>query len=268
MHDMPKFNSIEEVKEFISGTDTTSVGSIVFSDKEGNFKKLSMKEFVEHMGLDEAAEFIYKLTQENKISGFEVSRDEILQILDKYKKDPDSFTEEEKLVLSMIIEDNKTLMSKSNDIITIIIKTFLDNGTGITDNLSGLLSIMLTLMENLFVLNSDLAVHATNSLTREEIARSVIDQIVIPEGIDESSLLLGLIHVIGNRYIGTKFGNDMYIDYHEFSRLLGLNMEFLYGEKDGNEEPEKTINEPEKVISLDSKKVNLDIRKTLKQNRK
>lgn len=282
---LPKFNSLEEVKEFISSTDSSVIGAINFIDSEGKSVQMSMDDFIKKVGLDEAAEFIYKTSNEGEIKGVQFSKDELNKILEKFKNDPDSLTEEEKTILYLVMQDMKSsnnTFSVANDLFTLFTKSIVDVGGNLTSTYSGLLSVILTFMEDTFTLSSDLVVHMDNQNTYNEIVKSVTDQIVIPEGIDEACLLIGLFHIIGERFVGSDLTRNMKVNYHDFANRLGLDMDFLFGEKQEVSSIPDDVENLEKELLPDVKSflglnkpeskekgnvVNLDIRKTLKEDK-
>jgi hypothetical protein len=283
---LPEFNSIEEVKAFISSTDNTRVGAINFVDESGDFHQLPMDKFIEKVGLDEAARFIFEGAQNNTMKQVAASREEFIKIFEKFEKDPDSLTDEEKTLLFFLLENiaGDENISNSNIILAIILKTFWEFGGEITSNYSGLLGILLTLMEYSFTLSSDLATCVGNRSIYNEIVKNVTDQIIIPEGIDETSLFIGLMHIIGERYINSDLTRNMIPDYHSLADYLGLDMEFIFEEEYEDTIP-KHVEEYKKEILPDVKNfleiehktnssnssdtpknniVNLNIRKSLK----
>lgn len=266
--DMQKFKSIEEVKEFISSTDAKTFGAISFIDPDtGKSIQLTMNEFIEKVGLDEAAEFIFD--NMSKMSKIEASRDDLKNIVEKYKEDPESITDEEMALLSIVantVNNDNSAISIGRNIMMLMIKGFLDVGQRLTENYSGLLSVLLTVMEESFVLNSDLSVYSDNRAVYDELVKSVTDQIIIPEGIDEASLLIGLFHIIGERYISSDLTKKMKIDYRKFAEAFDLDMDFLFGEKDENSTTNNN-SETEEPKNKDNI-VNLDIRRKLKEDKK
>ncbi len=280
---LPKFHSIEEVKEFIGSTDNSKIGAITFVDKDGNLEQISMDEFIEKVGLDNAAAFIF----ENAKVGIGASKDDFNKIIEKFEKDPASLTDEEKTIMLLMLENiaNDNSINDVNSVFSMILKTFLDFGEGLTNNYAGVLSILLTLMESLFVLSSDLSICYDNKSIYNEMVKSVTDQIIIPEEIDEASLLVGLIHIIGERYINSNLTKNMVPNYHTFAKEFSLDMEFLFEETNENivDTTKESVEQYKKEImpdvkrylklenetpSTDSNIVNLDIRKTLKNNKK
>ena len=282
---LPKFNSLEEVKEFISSTDSSVIGAINFIDSEGKSVQMSMDDFIKKVGLDEAAEFIYKTSNEGEMKGVQFSKDELNKILEKFKNDPDSLTEEEKTILYLVMQDMKSsnnTFNVANDLFTLFTKSIVDVGGNLTSTYSGLLSVILTFMEDTFASSSDLAIHMDNQNTYNEIVKSVTDQIVIPEGIDEACLLIGLFHIIGERFVGSDLTRNMKVNYHDFANRLGLDMDFLFEEKQEVSSIPDDVESLEKELLPDVKSflglnkseskekgniVNLDIRKTLKEDK-
>lgn len=282
---LPKFNSLEEVKEFISSTDSSVFGAINFIDQDGKSIQISMDDFIKKVGLDKAAEFVYETSNNGEMKGVQFSKDDLNKIIDKFTNDPSSLTDEEKTILYLVMQDmesSNNVFNVANDLFTIFIKSIMDIGESLTSNYSGLLSIILTFMENTFTLSSDLAVHMKNKNTYNEIIKSVKEQIIIPDNIDESCLLLALFHIIGERYIGSELTKNMEVNYREFARYIGLDTEFLFGEKQENSSiPDDVKNFEEELLpdvknflglnKPESKEkgnvVNLDIRKTLKEDK-
>lgn len=228
--DMPEFKSIEEVKEFINSTDAKTFGAISFIDPSGESIQLTMDEFIEKVGLDRAAQFIFD--NMDKMSKVETNRDELKKIYKKFKKDPDSLTREEKTALLLLLNhvDNDKRLGVAKGLLNIIVKSFTEMGKELTDTYAGLLGLLLTVMEDTFIVSSDLKVHADNRATYNEIVNSVKEQIVIPEGVDETSLFVALINIIGERFTTSKLTLGMEVDYHEFAERMNLDMDFLFGE--------------------------------------
>lgn len=282
---LPKFNSLEEVKEFISSTDSSVFGAINFIDSEGKSIQISMDDFIKKVGLDKAAEFVYETSNNGEMKGVQFSKDDLNKIIDKFTNDPSSLTDEEKTILYLVMQDmesSNNVFNVANDLFTIFIKSIMDIGGNLTSTYSGLLSVILTFMEDTFTLSSDLAVHMDNQNTYNEIVKSVTDQIVIPEGIDEACLLIGLFHIIGERFVGSDLTRNMKVNYHDFANRLGLDMDFLFGEKQEVSSIPDDVENLEKELLPDVKSflglnkteskekgnvVNLDIRKTLKEDK-
>lgn len=266
MKELPKFNSIEEVKEFISSTD--SIGTISFVDKEGKVITKRVDDFIEEVGLEEAAEFIYNNMTEAQ--GLSVTSEELNDIIERYKKDRNSLTDKEKLILIMSMEGTQGMsndLSRMNDIMTFFLKCIVEYGGELTESYAGLLSILLTIMEFTFALSSDLAPHVDNSSTYKEIVNNVAEQIIIPDDIDEASLLLGLIHIIGKRFVSSSTV-QMPVNYHAFAERFCLDTDFIFGDLDDldyeDEEDDESINDkPEES----GKVVNIDVRKALKEDK-
>lgn len=232
--ELPNFQTIEEVKEFIS--DPANGGVVHFVTQNGENITMTMNEFIEKVGIDNAAQFIYDNAK--KSMRFSATMDEIDELMKKFENDPASLTKEEKILLAMGV---KNKMGRFNDvslsILTLITKAFLDfkeEEPRIAD-FTGILSIVLTLLEGTLSLSSDkISIHCSTP-TYDEMIRAVTEQIVIPEEVDEEVLLLSLIHIIGNRFITTKSINKE-VDFRKFAEVLGLDTEFLFEEEDNKSE--------------------------------
>lgn len=272
----PKFNSLEEVKEFISSTDVQNIGAISFVSEDGNTVSLTMEDFIKKVGLDAAAEFIYK-NSKNMVSVM-ASGDEIREVFKKFMEDPHSLTMEEKAMMVMV-KDNfmDKGISVSEGILTVMLKSFLEIGQEFTKDYNGLFAILLTLMEDALILSTECP-YTDDAVLYNEVINNVKEQIVIPEGIDELALLLGLLHAVGEKFMKSDFTKNLPVDYHRIAEALDLDTEYIFkNEGKSFEEITDSIlsdilsdeekSDEEKTESSD-KIVNIDVRKAMKEDRK
>lgn len=277
----PEFNSIEEVKEFIKNASAdNSVGVVAFVDENGETQQITIKEFVEKVGLDKAAEFFYE-TKQTKLLG--MNKNEIQELINKFNDDPESLTQEEKTFLFFLLDKIGPEKDIINEILSIMIASLI-LGDGFTKNYSGLLIILLNLIEKTFLLSSNLSVHVNNEATYNEILRNVKSKIIIPDDIDEESLFLGLIDIIGERFINSNLTKNMEVNYKEFIKSFDLDEELIFNKKslDNKKEMKNVVDKYKKQLmpevkdflaltqnsKSNTKDVKLDIRKTLKNNKK
>lgn len=279
--EFPDFKNLEEVKEFISSTDSSKLGAIHFADESGKSVTMKMDEFIEEFGLDAAAQFIYD-NSENMMK-FAMTGEELQELLIKAKNDPNSLTNEEKMMIAFALQNCKNEKSYDicHEVITIFIKALLDIGKDVTENYGGLLAVCITLLDGLLVLSSDkLSVYSRNMNMYREVVKSIEEQIIIPEGIDDTLLLATLINIIGKRYLENKTElKNTKCDYKSFAETLGLDTEFLF-ESDSFDEKstkdETSNNEKSGKVDLSALEktkdngsiINLDIRKKLKEGKK
>ena len=280
--EFPDFKNLEEVKEFINSTDSSRLGAIHFADKKsGKSVTMKMDEFIEEFGLDAAAQFIYDNSK--NMMKFEMTGEKLRELLTKAKNNPNSLTDEEKMMIAFALQNCKNEKSYNvcHELIMIFIKALLDIGKDVTENYDGLLAVCITLLDGLLVLSSDkLSVYSRNMNMYREAVKSVEEQIIIPEGIDETLLLATLINIIGKRYLENKTElKNTKCDYKSFAEMLGLDTEFLFEDDsfDGKNTKD-TTNNNEKSCKVDlsalenaknnSSIINLDIRKKLKEGKK
>lgn len=239
------FKTLEEVKEFINGPEAKN-GAIRLLDENGKAIQLTMSEFVDRVGFDNAANFIFSNTE--KMSTASLTKDEARELMKRFLENPDSLTQEEKVLIHLIGES----LSKDDDflnvspdfneamvIITLIIKSIITVDSHYTKNVSSLTAILITILEQTLLSSTNLSAFKDSKIALEEVIKKVKNSIIIPEDIDDATLLLGLIHIIGDRCITNKDIGE--IDYHELSKTLGLDMEFLFGEKEKNPIPKDEI---------------------------
>ena len=223
---LPKFNSIEEVKEFISDPANGGVVQLVGE----NTSTMTMNEFIEKVGIDNAAKFIYDNSE--KAMAFTATGEEIEELIKKFENDPNSLTKEEKILLAMAIKNKmKSFSEISRGALTLITKTFLELSKDDKRILEfrGMLSILITFMEGTFSLSSDkISVHCGNP-TYTEMIKCVEEQITIPEDIDKEILFITLLNIIGKRFIEDKNINPT-LDLYKFSECLELDTKFLFEE--------------------------------------
>ena len=284
-HSVPHFDSVEQVKEFISKADSEEVGFIHFMDEDGNSTEMSMNDFIKKVGLDNAAKFIFE--RQDTMKYFAANGEEILRIMNKFLEDPKSLTDEEKMLFLLSLKGhNGKKASISKHLFTVITKSFVDLGQGLTKNYSGFLSVMLTMLQDLLIMSSDLSIHVDNKAIYDEILNSAMSQISIPDDMDDATLLLALFEIIGRRFvIGSDFTKNAIVNYREFAEEFGLDTEFIFGNTkevpDDIEEMVKTI--PKDFLDLNKQKnakpktekpsiknsaIKPDIRQTLKKDKK
>lgn len=279
--EFPDFKNLEEVKEFISSTESSRLGAIHFTDESGKSVTMKMDEFIEKFGLDAAAQFIYDNSK--NMMKFAMTGEELQELLIKAKNDPNSLTNEEKMMIAFALQNckNEKGYDICHEVITIFIKALLDIGKDVTENYDGLLTVCITLLDGLLVLSSDkLSVYSRNMNMYREVVKSIEEQIIIPEGIDDTLLLATLINIIGKRYLENKTElKNTKCDYKSFAETLGLDTEFLF-ENDSFDEKstknETSNNEKSGKVDLSALEktkdngsiINLDIRKKLKEGKK
>ena len=228
----PNFGSIKEVKEFISDPGNINAGVITIVDeKTGKSSTIKMNEFIEKVGLDNAAKIFY----DKQGTIFEGNPEEELErIKNKILENPSLVTPEERVLLKELIKIKASYIHNiTYDIMTLIIKSFLiyEKELPAVTKFNGMLSILLILLEGLTTLSSEtLSIHAGNP-TYNEIIRSVTEQISIPEGIDDDIIFISLLNIIGNRIASKKtgFGNKT-IDFRKFAEVLELDTKYLFEE--------------------------------------
>ena len=230
---LPDFDSIEKVKEFISDTNNNvGVIRIVMKNNEKENVAMNMNDFIEKVGIDNAAKFIFENSK--KASTITIGENEIDNLFKKFIEDPKSLTEEEKILLSMIIDKKEDkFYVASHGVLELIIKSFMEVGKDVSKvlELKAFLSILLTLIEGVYVLNSEKLSAYCDGPTYNEMVKSTIEQINIPENIDDEALFIALTNIIGNRFVVDKNSKNKKIDFYKVSEVLGLDTEFIFEEE-------------------------------------
>lgn len=269
MDNMPNFDSIEEIKSYLNSTEAEH-SAVVILDENKKPKTIPFKLLVKEIGLDKAAEFIYET--QGHAQRYGLSRDEYLALKEKAKKDPTSLTEEEKRLFIVgynVFEKGTQYMDTMNDIVAIVVKTFMELER--TGDYGSLLAGFLTITEGVLVASSEkLSGYSENDAIFKEVTNNVMTQITIPEDMDEELLLLGLLHTIGERFI-TKNGHvsTMKANYKKFAELFGLDPDICNADFEVQkvyDEPvseEPVSEEPSSNTPVDGGKV-VDVRSRMK----
>ena len=233
------FNSIEEVKEFISSP-VAKNGAIHLSDTDGKSIQMTMDEFVNAVGLDNAAKFILENSQH--MSSASLTKEEADLILKKFLNNPDSLSEEERALMHLIANsmDKDSKLAEIKAIITLILKSIITTDSNFTKNISSLTSIFITILENALISSTHLSAFKNNEIAMNEIVKKAKESITIADDVDDATLLLGMIHIMGDRCLSNK--NIGEIDYHELSEIFDLDMEFLFGEEPKTSKPQEEMN--------------------------
>lgn len=283
---VPDFKSVEEVKDFINSTDVSTFGAIHLIDQKGDSIQVPMNEFIEKVGLDKAAEFIFN--NQKTMRQVMLTTDEIKELVKKFQENPASLTDEEIAMLHLVNESVKQTndtYSIFKNAFTLMIKSILDTNDKSNERYSLLLALCLTLLEENFLLSANCDTLFQNHSIYHEIINKTKEQIKLPEVADERYLFLALLDIIGERFLDTDLMQNMQVNYHDFAQATGLNMDFLFGEDfketednafgiDSKKANEILLEKFRKDDSVDSKEksksnvVNLDIRKALKDNKK
>jgi len=258
MDGMPIFNSIEDVKSYLSSTDAQHSAAVIMGEK-GPIP-IPFTVLVEKLGIDKAAEFIFETHDKGKEHG--ISKEEYFAMKEKALKDPESLTEEEKqifVVAHNIFEGKDHHFDVMNDVLAIVTKTFMD--LDYIGHYGSLLAVFLTMAEGLLITNSEkLSGYHENPAIYKEVLESAKAQISFPEDMDDELLLLGLLEIIGDRFIVKDSPvSRRKSDYKKFAERLELNSDIINDTFLGNEENfekenlSETSEEKSKVIDVRSR---------------
>lgn len=258
------FNSVEEVKEFISNnTDADTLGVISVIGPDGVHENITVNEFIKRVGLDEAARYIYENT--GNMTGIKVTAEEIAQVIKKFKDDPNSLTEDEKMILFValnVAEQGKfNLKDTAFEFFTMFTKMFVDTDC---PSYRAITTILCGYLEAMLISSTELNKYANSVEILEEIINNIKTQITIPEGVNESMLLLTLLRIVTERVLNSKV--DYNPNYKALVNNLGLDEDFIFDECEedfSEEEHHETIDMTIKKSDMD--KIFKDCTQTLKE---
>lgn len=226
---MQHFNSIEETKDFLLTEDAQVFGNISFIDpNSGEATSLTIKEFIEKVGLDKAAEFVF--ANQGKMIEASLGSEDFQELIEQFATNPDALSDKDKMkVIALLnsIKSNANLETKS-ELFDIITKVIIDDSSSLFKSYSGILALMLTYLEGALITGSYLSKYADNATAMLEIAKVAQSKITIADDIDDEMLMLGLIHVIGNRFISKNSTLGFGLDFESLMERLNIDKEFVY----------------------------------------
>lgn len=253
-NDNIKFNSIEEAKEFLSTEDLSSLGAVSFMDSNGESISLTFEQFVQMLGIDKVAEFLFN-NQENMIQK-SVSEQEAIKLIERFTKEPETLTDEEKVKVYMILETIQE--QKLTKVDTVKNKLFeamtkylmIDEDLSLTSKISGVIALLITYLEAIAISSIDTFEHiADNNIVLDEMIAQAEQTVKVQDDVDEGVLLIGLIHAIGNNLL-TKQKMNKKVNYSKLIDMLQLNKSFIY-ECPGCEEEDCSTCDKKETVDLE-----------------
>ena len=90
------FNSVEEVKEFLLGTDDLNVlGALCFTGPDGSVEQeVPISSLIEQVGIDKTAEILFNITKDTEPELLALSREEVEELFLKAERG-EELTEDE-----------------------------------------------------------------------------------------------------------------------------------------------------------------------------
>lgn len=219
-------NTIEELKANIKEAleDEGIAMRLVALDKDGNPRTVDIRDMVEEIGIDDTAELIFTAKQASKdnINSTELSltQDEMLNLLERYKEDPDSLTENELVIAKAVLNSaSEEKLNTANELMALIMRTFYDLGGKMYNTVSGFSTVLCTLLTGNFVMSTN--VKNDQPAIFEEKVSAVINSIKLPENVDSDIVAMALLKMF-NEIVADKKYKHCEIDHESFLEVLGL----------------------------------------------
>lgn len=235
-----KVNSIEEVKEMLDDAGKLSTLGVVafYNEKTGKSEMIPVKNLVEKIGKDKAAEFLFDMITKNG-DCISVSESEAKALIKKFRDNPTSLTEAETQLLTIM--SSKVQSTPMYQIRTCLFDTITKilveaNKEGYFDDIQTLLIAFGNYLEATVLVSSDVSKLSNSNMplvlkTVSEIA----DKIALPEDVNDSLLLLALLHVINNKFMKQGILKDK-INIKALINVLSLDKDMIYDSEEECEE--------------------------------
>ena len=235
------FKSVEEVKEFLLGTDDLNVlGALCFTNPDGTVQQeVPISVLIEQAGIDKVAEMLFNITKESAPELLAISKEEAIALMEKAERG-EELTEEEERRLNIIMAATDSQKDKVDQR-----RDSLFNGLTMTlvqskdmplfNTVGGLLAILSTYLECALITSDEKLRRAfSNSATAEDVAKLAASKIHIDEDASPEIAILGLLHQLGEKATLTKTIREKSLNFEAIVEVLDLDYDWIF-------EPDKRI---------------------------
>jgi hypothetical protein len=195
----PNFNSVEEVKEFLTSTDDVNVlGALCFTTPDGEVnKEVPIEQLIEDLGLDEVAKMLYDISSNSKIVA--ISRDEGIEILEKVKNGEELTDEEQQkyyiIQHSMDVAENDMMKKKKSLLSGLTMTLHMYEDLALFSTLGGVFTVLGNYLECATVMSDKKLSRAfCNVNTANDISNLAASKIHIDEDMSPKMAIIGLLH--------------------------------------------------------------------------
>jgi hypothetical protein len=229
------FESVEEVKEFLLGTDDLNVlGALCFTNPDGTVQQeVPISVLIEQEGVDKVAEMLFNLTKDAQPELMAISRDEAFELFEKVKRG-EELTEEEKRKLNIIAaatENGHDRVNRRRDSLFNGITMTLVQSSDIPlfNTVGGNLAMASTYLECALVTSDEKLRRAfSNQATSDDVVNLATSKIHIDEDMSVEMTLLGLLHKIGELATYTKEIREKPMNFEAITEVLELDAEWIF----------------------------------------
>ena len=229
------FNSVEEVKEFLLSTDDINVlGAICFANPDGDVQQeIPIGDFIEQVGIDKVAEMLFEITQESQPELLAISREEVINLLEKANRG-EELTEEETRKLSIVsaaMDGNKDKMDQRRDSLYngITMTLVQSKNMPLFNTIGGNLALATTYLECAIVTSDEKLRRAfSNSATADDVANTAASKIHVDEDISPELAILGMLHKIGEMATNIKEIREKPMNFEDIVNTLELDEDWIF----------------------------------------
>ena len=216
--------SKEEIQKSIENNiNDESLMSLIFAkNKNDEVIVTDMKELVEKYGIDKIVNDFCKGCNDSIVELYYISipTDEIESLCEKFSKDSNSLSEDEKCVLYSLLGKNKMIyeeINKSvNKLYVSIIEMLKNHGGEYHNTIEGLTRLFFSILE----ISIKLEQNNDNYDIYQEKIRAITESVIIPENSDKIVLISALLRIIMNIIVENKEIGHIKINHDEFLSLL------------------------------------------------
>lgn len=247
------FNSVEEVKEFLTSTDDLNVlGAICFTGKDGNVEhEVPITLLIEQVGIDKTAELLFNITKESQPELMAISREEATELFLKAERG-EELTEEEVRKLNIISAATDMHKSKADQRRESLFNGFTmtlvqSNDMPLFSTVGGVNALMSTYLECALITSDEKLRRAfSNNATAEDVSKLATDKIHIDEDLSPEMAILGLLHKIGELSTSCKELREKPLNFEAIVDVLDLDSEWIF---EPDRRIEKSLDHLEEIMN-------------------
>jgi hypothetical protein len=229
------FESVEEVKEFLLGTDDLNVlGALCFANPDGTVEQeVPISVLIEQAGIDKVAEMLFEITQEAQPELMAISRDEAFELFEKAERG-EELTEEEVRKLNIItaaMDGGRNRIDQRRDsLFNGITMTLVQSADmPLFNTVGGNLALATTYLECAIITSDEKLRRAFgNPATADDVAHTSASKIHIDEDMSPELAILGMLHKIGEMATSIKELREKPMNFEAITEVLDLDEEWIF----------------------------------------
>ena len=265
------FNSVEEVKEFLLGTDDLNVlGALCFTGKDGSVEQeVPISLLIEQIGIDKTAELLFNITKESQPELMAISREEAMELFLKAERGEELTEEEERKlnIISAATEMTKSKVDQRRDsLFNGFTMTLVQSGDmPLFSTVGGINALMSTYLECALITSDEKLRRAfSNNATAEDISNLATSKIHIDEDLSPEMTILGLLHKLGELSTSCKEIREKPINFDGIVEVLDLDEEWIF---EPDKRVEKSLDHLEEILNRFSNGSNENDSENLDENK-